>query len=67
MGKYDKLFNTILLGTSDSNISFNDLCQLMFRLGFEERVNLQKDGNKAKIYQVKQIRNLIIKYKLTIE
>ena len=32
--------------------------------GIEEKPNLQMDGNKAKPYQVKQIRNIIIKYKL---
>jgi len=67
MGKYDKLFFKILQGGSDKNIRFNDLCQLMKRLGFEERVrgshhmfrksgviekvNLQRDKDKAKAYQ----------------
>jgi len=32
--------------------------------GVEERINLQKDGNKAKPYQVKQVRTVILKYKL---
>ena len=65
MSKYKKLLSLILKGTSDANISFNDLCQLMHHLGFEERVrgshhlfrkerimkkiNLQRDNNKAKI------------------
>ena len=30
----------------------------------EEIINLQPDGNKAKPYQVRQIRNIILKYKL---
>ena len=30
----------------------------------EEKINLQRDGNKAKPYQVKQVRNIILKYKL---
>jgi len=80
MGKYEKLLSTVLIGLSDSNISFDDLCQLLLRLGFEERtrgrhhifrragieekINLQRDGNKAKIYQVRQVRNLILKYRL---
>ncbi len=83
MSKYANLLLTILIGASDSNISFKDLCQLMSRLGFEERINgshhifrksgieekinLQKDGNKAKTYQVKQVRNVIIKYKLKLK
>ncbi len=59
MGKYDKLKKQILQGTVDTNISFNDLCQLLSQLGFdertrgshpifrragiEERINLQKE------------------------
>jgi predicted RNA binding protein YcfA (HicA-like mRNA interferase family) len=74
------LFNAPLEGTSDANIPFNDLCHLLRRLGFEEnirgshhtfrkksieeKINLQRDNNKAKVYQVKQVRNIILKYKL---
>jgi len=29
----------------------------------EEKPNLQKDGNKAKPYQVKQVRSIILKYR----
>ena len=80
MGKYQKLIFTILTGQADNKIKFIDLCNLLKKLGFEERVkgshhifrkegiiekiNLQKDGSHAKPYQVKQVRNLIIKYKL---
>ncbi len=80
--KYDKLIFQILRGRSDANISFTDLTNLLLELGFEMRVsgshhifrrkdivekpNLQKDGNKAKVYQVKQVRNIILKYKLEI-
>ncbi len=32
--------------------------------GIEEKPNLQKDGNKAKSYQVRQVRNIFIKYQL---
>jgi len=32
--------------------------------GIEERINLQRDGNNAKPYQVKQVRAVILKYKL---
>ncbi len=80
MGKYDKLLQQILRGASDANIRFEDLCQLLRRLGFEERVrgshhifrkagieekiNLQRDGNKAKTYQVRQVRTVILKYRL---
>jgi hypothetical protein len=80
MSKYDKLFARILRGTSDTNISFDDLRQLVIRLGFEERtrgshhlfrkagieekINLQREGSKAKPYQVRQVRNAILEYGL---
>lgn len=80
MGKYEKLLFQILRGTSDANIPFDDLRQLLLRLGFEERtrgshhnfrkerveekINLQRDDNKAKSYQVRQVRAVILKHKL---
>jgi len=80
MSKFEKTLSLILRGTSDSNIAFADLCHLLKGLGFEERIrgshhifykdgieeiiNLQPKGNKAKAYQVKQVRNIILKYKL---
>lgn len=80
MRKYEKLIEIILEGKSDNNILFSDLCQLLKRLGFVERIrgshhvfrmegieekpNIQSDGNKAKAYQVKQIRAIILKYNL---
>ena len=80
MGKYEKLLQVVLHGTSDANISFDDLCNLLRRLGFdersrgshhifrkqgiEERINLQKDDSRAKIYQVRQVRAILIKYEL---
>ena len=80
MSKFEKLILQILKGSSDANIAFHDLCQLLIHLGFiertrgshhifrkdgvEEKINLQKDGNKAKPYQVKQVRAVIIRYKL---
>ena len=83
MGKYEKLLQSILGGKSDANIAFNDLCGLLIRLGFvervrgshhifrkagiEEKINLQKDDNKAKLYQVKQLRNIILKYNLEVK
>jgi hypothetical protein len=80
MGKHEKLLVQILRGTSDANIPFNGLCTLLKYIGFEERIkgshhiftmdgveeilNLQPKGGKSKPYQVKQVRNLILKYKL---
>ncbi len=82
MGKYDKLLSKIICGTSDANISFSELCQLLNIFYFDERIrgdhhiftrddideilNLQPKGSKAKPYQVKQVRNLILKYKLDL-
>ena len=80
MGKYEKLWDQILRGTSDANINFDEICRLLLRLGFEERVrgshqnfrkagveekiNLQRDGQLAKACQVRQVRTVIVKYKL---
>jgi len=80
MRKHEKLLFQILQGTSDANISFDDLCNLLIKLGFAERIrgshhifrkegiiekiNLQRDDNKAKAYQVRQFRNVILKYNL---
>jgi len=30
----------------------------------EEKIILQKEGNKAKAYQVRQVRNILLKYRL---
>ncbi|MGR9054249.1 MAG: type II toxin-antitoxin system HicA family toxin [Gammaproteobacteria bacterium] len=78
MGKYDKLFHKILTGRSDSNIAFSELILLLQRMGFELRIrgdhhivtrddvseilNLQPMGAMAKPYQVKQVRQVIVKY-----
>ena len=80
MSQYEKLLFSILSGTQDRNISFSDLQVVLERLGFqcrvkgdhfiytkdggEEIINLQPAGSKAKPYQVKQVRNIILKYQL---
>jgi hypothetical protein len=80
MAKYEHLLFQILQGDSDANISFDDICNLLIKLGFDERikgshhifrkhgilekVNFQRDGSKAKSYQVRQVRNIILKYNL---
>lgn len=82
MDKYQKLLEYILLRRSDSNISFSELCKLLKKLGFTERVkgdhhifskndipeiiNIQPKGKMAKPYQVKQIRNIILNYGLML-
>lgn len=37
MGKHDKLLIKILRGTSDANIQFSGLCNLLKVFGFDER------------------------------
>ena len=80
MSRHERLLQTILRGRSDANIRFDDLRALMRYLGFEERVrgshhlfdkegvveivNLQSRGGHAKPYQVRQARQLILKYKM---
>ena len=80
MSKFDKLFMQIMSGTQDNNISFSDLQKALTLLGFivrikgdhfiyskegiDEIINIQPTGNKAKPYQVKQVRNIILKYKM---
>jgi hypothetical protein len=38
MSNYEKLLLKILAGTSDANISFVDTCNLLRKLGFDERI-----------------------------
>ena len=82
MGQIDKLLQKILSGQSYNNINFNELRSLLQKLNFEERIrgdhhifskddieeiiNIQPNGNNSKGYQVKQIRNIILKYKLGV-
>lgn len=83
MGKAEKVLWLVLGGRSDANISFSDLCLLLEKLGFLKRIrgdhhiffrdgvleilNLQPKSGKAKPYQVKQVRNLILENKLEIQ
>lgn len=82
MSKLEKLLEQVLLGRSDANIAFGGLCAILKRMGFDERIrgdhhiftkagveeilNLQPRDGKAKVYQVKQVRNTILKYGLSI-
>lgn len=82
MGKLEKLYEHILMRRSDANVPFETLCALLRRLGFDERIkgdhhiftkdaveeilNLQPKGAKGKPYQVKQVRDVILKYQLRI-
>jgi hypothetical protein len=80
MGKHEKLLLQILRGASDANVPFDGLCALLRHLGFDERVrgshhifsrdgveeilNLQPAGAKAKAYQVRQVRGVILRHRL---
>ncbi len=71
----DKLFR----GSSDNNFDFDELVSVLkhlkfnFRIkgshyifykdGIEEIINLQVKHGKAKPYQVKQVRNILLKHK----
>ena len=80
MGKQEKILATVLRGTSDANISFDDIRSLLLHFGFDERIrgshfiyrkqgveekiNIQSSDGKTKPYQVKQIREILLKYHL---
>jgi hypothetical protein len=80
MTRRDKLIDRILRGSSDADVAFDDLCALLTYFGFAlrvrgshhlfsksgiiEKINLQRDGSKAKPYQVRQVRDVIVKYRL---
>lgn len=80
MAQRDKLIIQILRGASDTNIRFSALCDVLVYVGFQERIrsshhiftmegieeiiNLQPKSGKAKAYQVKQVRGILVKYQL---
>jgi len=82
MARHEKLLEHILMRRGDANVHFSALRQLLARLGFDERVrgdhhiftmagveeilNLQPRDGKAKPYQVNQVRNVILRYRLTL-
>jgi hypothetical protein len=69
-----------LQGKSDTNVDFDELVGMLLWLGFEERtrgshhifrrqgirelINLQREGSKAKVYQVRQARQVLLRYGL---
>jgi len=83
MGQFEKLVQRILSGRQDNSILFSEAVSLMQKLGFSMRIksshhiffkegiieiiNLQPDGSKAKAYQIKQIRDIMVKYQLGAE
>ena len=81
MRRHDKLLAQLLGGRADANVGFEAMCGLLRRLGFEERtrgshhvfrrsgveelINLQRDSDKAKVYQVRQVLAVLVRYGLT--
>jgi hypothetical protein len=76
----EKIIEKLLRGESDANVRFEELTHLLetkgFRMrissnhhiftraGVRERINLQREGSKAKPYQVRQVRKILAQYKL---
>ncbi|HWF20150.1 MAG TPA: type II toxin-antitoxin system HicA family toxin [Verrucomicrobiae bacterium] len=76
----EKILEKLLRGESEANIRFDELCHLLQAKGFRmrisgshhiftragvmERINIQRDGSKAKPYQVRQVRKILANYKL---
>ncbi len=72
-----KLLQRLLGGRSDANIRFSELRNLLRSFGFVERtqgshhiyvkegvedmINLQREGSKAKPYQVRQVRRVLVR------
>ena len=83
MGRARKTLRRMLRANSDASIRFADLCGLLRRLGFAERTRgshhifvkegiagqivLQRDSGKAKPYQVRQVRHIILTYRLELD
>lgn len=82
MSSVRNLFAEILLGHRDQSLRFEELCRVIRALGFDERIrgshhiftkenideiiNLQPKRGLAKAYQVRQVRQLIHKYRLEL-
>ena len=76
----EKILEKLLRGESDANLRFDEVCHLLQAKGFRmrvsgsrhiftksgvmERINLQREGSKAKPYQVKQVRKILAQSKL---
>lgn len=83
MGKHEKLAQKILSGRQDTSILFSETVSLLGEFGFamrikgshhiftrdgiDEIINIQPDGAKTKAYQVKQIRGIMLKYRLEVK
>jgi hypothetical protein len=79
----ESTLDRVLRGTAAANIRFDDLRSLLISLKFSEHVkgshhiftragvaeilNIQPRGSLAKPYQVKQVRKVIVRYRLVVE
>jgi len=75
VGRRGKFCEKLMAGQSDATIDFDQLCELLRWLGFDEhvhgdhhvfsmigmieRINLQPKGRHAKGYQVRQVRDML--------
>jgi len=82
MGAIEKILVKLLSGKADYNFEFSDICNLLKKLGFEERIkgdhhifykkgvkeiiNLQPIKHQAKSYQIKQIRDIVLRYRMEV-
>jgi hypothetical protein len=80
--KRHDVLEKILSGRAEANIGFSDLVSLLHHLEFSVRIrgdhhifwkqgvveiiNLQPKGSKAKPYQVRQVRGILLRYKLGV-
>jgi hypothetical protein len=76
----EKTLRLIARGDSDANIRFDEICAALVAKGFRmrvsgghhiftrpdvvERLNLQRQGSQAKPYQVRQVRKILLHYKI---
>ena len=83
MNRNDELRQRILSGRADANVRFDDLRLFLLSLGFvervrgshhifrtegfRERVNSESDGSHAKPYQVRQVRQVVLRHQLEEE
>lgn len=72
MGRHEKTLQQVLFGTSltCADCCFNERIRgdhhIFARQGIEEILNLQPLGAKARGCQVKQVRNVVLRYKLEL-
>ena len=57
-------FQNLIIDLGFKFIRQNGSHKIYYHYGIREIMNIQSDGNKAKDYQVKQLRNIILKHNL---